>query len=58
MEKCEVLRNSNSSEELVSILAITNDVMEMTITEDDLSSLTVDEIPALTRIFSVDSISS
>ena len=50
MEKCEVLRNSNPSESLDSILSIINEVMEMIITEDDLLVLTVDEIPALTRM--------
>lgn len=39
----------SSEDSLASILSITREVMEVTITEEDLQSITMDDVPAISR---------
>ena len=50
MEICNKLEDSEN-EALSSILSITREVMELTITEEDFDRMTSEDIPAISRIF-------
>ena len=49
MEICNKLEDSEN-EALSSILSITREVMELTITEEDFDRMTSEDIPAISRI--------
>ena len=49
MDICNQLDATYQNSELSSIIAITLDVMELTITEDDFDRMTSDDIPSIAR---------